>query len=95
MQEMMQCLTVGVRHDAGEFDERLVVLARQQQPNQVLPQRASLLVTTEQVVKAGTKLVNRLGGRWGGLPWSAHRHDSFRARPPYCPHSVSHLTNQR
>jgi hypothetical protein len=32
---MMQGLAVGVWHDRGEFDERLVVLTRQEQPNQV------------------------------------------------------------
>ncbi len=79
VQEVMQRLPIGSGHDAGEFDERLVMLARQQQPDQVLPQRASFLITGEEVVKGGTKLVDRLGGRWRGLPRSAHRTGSSRA----------------
>jgi hypothetical protein len=94
MQEVVQCLPVGSGHDAGEFDERLVVLARQQQSNQILAQRASFLVATEEVVKRRAKLVNRLGGRWGRLPRSAHCRTplahAHRSRP-----TITHLTNQR
>ncbi len=82
VQEMMQGLAVGVGHDRGEFDKRLVVLTRQEQPNQVLPQRTSFLVASEEVVKRRAKRVNRLRGWWGRLPWSAHRLSSFRARAP-------------
>ena len=82
VQEVVQRLAVGSGHDRGEFDERLVVLARQEQPNQVLAQRPSFLVASEEVVKRRAKRVNRLGGRWGRLPWSAHRLSSFRARLP-------------
>jgi hypothetical protein len=39
MQEVLQRLRVGPWDAGPQFDERLVVLARQEQPNQVLPQR--------------------------------------------------------
>jgi hypothetical protein len=78
----MQRLSIGSGHKAGEFDERLVVLSGQEQSNQVLAQRASFLEAPEQVVERGARCVNRLGGRWGGLPRSAHRLSSSRARTP-------------
>jgi hypothetical protein len=80
--KVVQRLPVGSRHDAGELDERLVVLSGQEQPNQVLAQRAPFLVAGEEVVEGSAKRVNCLGGRWGRLPWSAHRLSSFRARIP-------------
>jgi hypothetical protein len=80
MQDVMQRLPVRPRNDAGEFDERLVVLARQEHPNQVLAQRAALLEPPEQVVEGGTELVDRLGGRWGGF--RGLRIGSSRGCPP-------------
>jgi hypothetical protein len=77
--KVVQRLPVGSWYNRGEFDERLVVLARQEQPNQVLPQRPSFFESSEQVVEGGTELVDRLGGGWGRLPWSAHRLNSSRA----------------
>jgi len=50
------------------------VLARQEQADEVLPQRRALLVAREQVVEGGAELVNRLGGRGGRLRLVAMAH---------------------
>src|SRR5262249_18791007 len=89
MQKVVERLPVGSGHDGGEFDERLVVLARQQQPNQVLAQRSSFLVAGEEVVKRRAKRVNRLRRAGGGLPRSAHRTGSSPARTPVSFHPTT------
>ena len=43
VQEVVQRLAMGCRDDRRQFDERLVVLARQQQADEVLPQGRALL----------------------------------------------------
>ncbi len=69
VQKMVQALAVGAGHDGAQLDQRLVVLARQEQANQVLTPCGALLVAREQVVEVRTKLVDRLrggGGRFAG-----------------------------
>jgi hypothetical protein len=74
MHEMMQRLSVGSRHDRPQFDERLIVLARQEQTDEILAQRGALFVAGEQIVEGGTKLVDRLSGRCGRLALGSHPH---------------------
>jgi hypothetical protein len=71
--EMVQPLSVRPRHDGPQFDQRLVVLAGQEQPDEILAQRRALLVAGEQLVKEGTKLVNRLGRGRRRLTLGGHR----------------------
>src|SRR5262249_3382396 len=69
----------------------LVVLAGQQQADQVLPDGGALLRAAKQVVKPGAELVDRLGGRHGRFARRGHRSTacpSFaepqQARSPAC-----------
>jgi hypothetical protein len=103
--KVVQRLPVGCRHEAGELDERLVVLAgqeqpNQEQPNQVLAQRAPFLVATKEVVEGSAKRVNCRGGRWGR--WSVGSASVVGASPELLSRthtglapSLTHLTNQR
>ncbi len=72
MHEVVQGLSIRCRHDRPQFDERLVMLARQEQADEILPQGRALLLAREQVVKHGTKLVNRLRGGCGRLALGRH-----------------------
>jgi hypothetical protein len=74
VQEVVQRLPVGPRHDRPQFDERLVVLSWQEQADEILAQRRALLIPHEQVVEGGTELVNRFGGRPRRLAFGGHRH---------------------
>src|SRR5260370_30916079 len=49
MQEVVQALPVGARYDRAQLDQGLIVLARQEQPNQVLAQRRAFLVAGQEV----------------------------------------------
>ncbi len=71
-QEVVQRLPVGTGHQRCQLHQGLVVLARQEQAYQVLPQRAPFLIAGEQVVKVATELVNRRGGRRRGFARSRH-----------------------
>jgi hypothetical protein len=72
MQEVVQRLPAGAGYDRRHLHQRLVVLAGQEQPDQILAQRRALLEPREQVIELGTELVNRLGG--GGGRFARCRH---------------------
>ena len=70
MHEMMQPLALGARNQGRQLDQRLVVLAWQQQSNEIVAEGLPLLPSGEQGIKAGTELINRFGGRtvgWRGV----------------------------
>jgi hypothetical protein len=67
MQEVVQRLPPRPRHDGRQLDDGLVVLAGQQQPNQVLAHRLALLGPPEEVVEGVAELVDRLGSRGNGF----------------------------
>ena len=101
MQEVVQGLPVGSRHEGRQFDQRLVVFARQQQPDQVLAEGQAFLAR-EQLVEVRTKLVDRLRRRRGGFAWGRHGMSSSGAGTTSTPDSAAgtadsmpHLTNQR
>jgi hypothetical protein len=104
MQEVVQRLPIRSGHDGPQFDERLVVFARQQEPDEMLPQGLAFFVAPEQVVERGAELVDRLRRRQRGFAGGRHgiallcgRQPQTRAKLhlPTTAGSMPHLTNQR
>src|SRR5690348_13982935 len=100
MHKVVQRLPARTGYDRRQLDERLVVLPRQEQANEVLAQRRALLIAGEEVVALGAELVDRLGGGGGRFARGGHRSTSDRswtpAGAPFRPaSSVPDLTNQR
>ena len=81
MQEMVQALPVGARYDRAQLDQGLIMLARQEQPNEVLAQRRAFLVAGQEVVEVGTELIGRLGGGVGRFTGRGHAVPSFPIWP--------------
>jgi len=78
VENVVQRLPPRARHDRGQFDDGLVVLARQQQANQIVAHRFPLLGPAEEVVEGVAELVDRLGGRRDGFAWGRHGSCSSR-----------------
>jgi hypothetical protein len=81
MQEVVQRLPPRARHDGRQFDDGLVVLAGQEQPNQVLAHGFPFLGAAEEGVEVAAELVDRLGGRRNGFAGSRHGRTSLRRDP--------------
>jgi hypothetical protein len=80
LQEVVQRLPIRSGHDGPQFDQRRVVLARQEQADEILAQRRALLYSREEVLKRGTTLVNRLRGRCRRLALGGHGRCSLSTR---------------
>jgi hypothetical protein len=81
MQEVVQRLASGAGHNGRQLDDGLVVLPRQQQPNQVLAHGFPFLGAPEEVVEGAAELVDRLGGRRNGFAGGRHGRTSLRHDP--------------
>ena len=104
MHEVMQPLALGPRNEGRQLDQRLVVLSRQQESNEIVTEGLPLLPSREQRIKTGTELINRLGGRSRRLAGSGHQNASSLEQnpclrtillPSLAAGSVPDLINQR
>ena len=97
MQEVVQPLALGSGHQGGQHREGLVVLAGQQQADQVLAERLARSAPTEQVIELGAELVDSLDRRASGLARRNHPPPPLEPDRPSLPPDLPRpeVTNQR